>query len=153
MPLGIRRHATRLRNFWGRPAADKILRLEALAVLIVVRGALRGLSFARVKRLLERGVGNRPPERKRGHSREAVINAVQAAADDVRGTDCLTQALGLRFLLARRGYAADVHVGVARAEDGRMLAHAWVESGSVTALCGTADLSRRATGAVLDFDL
>lgn len=39
---------------------------------------------------------------------------------------CLTQALAARWLLARAGYTADLKIG-ARREDGRFLAHAWLE--------------------------
>ena len=41
---------------------------------------------------------------------------------------CLTQALACRWLLARRGYDADLKLGVRRSEDGSgIVAHAWLE--------------------------
>jgi len=43
---------------------------------------------------------------------------------------CLTQALVLQYLLLRRGDdAAELHIGVAKGEDGTLQAHAWVERG------------------------
>ena len=39
---------------------------------------------------------------------------------------CLTRALALQRLLARRGWPASLHVGVRR-DRGALLAHAWVE--------------------------
>jgi hypothetical protein len=41
-------------------------------------------------------------------------------------SQCLTTALTLQWLLARRGIATDLRLGVRR-KDGRMEAHAWVE--------------------------
>jgi hypothetical protein len=43
---------------------------------------------------------------------------------------CLTQALVLQYLLLRRGDTlAKLHIGVAKGEDGELLAHAWIERG------------------------
>lgn len=44
------------------------------------------------------------------------------------GGTCLPQALATHVLLEREGYAARLHIGVAKDEDGRLQAHAWVES-------------------------
>jgi hypothetical protein len=152
LPASVRTVLQRLRSFRRRPAAGKRLRLQALAVLVAVRTALRILPFKRVKRVLERAGARRATASARA-SREDVIEAVQAAARHVRRADCLTQALTLRFLLVREGYPAKVHIRVARRADGRLRAHAWVQSGPVTAPCGAADLSGRSDREMPDFDV
>jgi hypothetical protein len=50
-----------------------------------------------------------------------------AARHGFPSATCLTQALAVQVLLARRGYPAILHVGVAR-HDKELKAHAWVES-------------------------
>ena len=40
----------------------------------------------------------------------------------------LNQALVTQMLLARRGYPALLHIGVAKGKEGQFQAHAWVES-------------------------
>jgi Transglutaminase-like superfamily len=40
----------------------------------------------------------------------------------------LNQALATQMLLARRGYPALLHIGVAKGKEGQFQAHAWVES-------------------------
>jgi len=42
--------------------------------------------------------------------------------------NCLVRAMVARSLLRRRGYTSRVVVGVARASEGRLTAHAWVEN-------------------------
>ena len=51
-----------------------------------------------------------------------------AASRRVPKATCLTQAIALRTLLARDGKESELRIGVAKAEDGRLEAHAWLES-------------------------
>jgi hypothetical protein len=41
---------------------------------------------------------------------------------------CLTEALTVQLLFWRRGYPADLRIGVAKQQNGKLIAHAWVES-------------------------
>src|SRR5689334_22844898 len=41
---------------------------------------------------------------------------------------CLAQALVVQLLYKRRGIPANLHIGVAKREQGRLEAHAWIES-------------------------
>ncbi len=59
---------------------------------------------------------------------EETSGAVQTAARFVPGATCLTQALALRALLARRGRASTLTLGV-RNPVGALEAHAWLEAG------------------------
>lgn len=67
----------------------------------------------------------------------AVAWAVTHAARLIPAATCLTQAIAARRLLAARGIASQVRVGVARGGDGRLLAHAWLEHDGATVLGGT----------------
>jgi len=50
--------------------------------------------------------------------------------------NCLVQAMVARELLRRQGCASRVVVGVARGEDGRLSAHAWLEGASRSPVVG-----------------
>jgi hypothetical protein len=42
------------------------------------------------------------------------------------GRHCLTRAMVLEILLRRRGYPAEIKIGVARDDSGKLIAHAWL---------------------------
>jgi hypothetical protein len=69
-----------------------------------------------------------------------LVRAVRAASRLVPQATCLTQAIALHYLLARRGRAARIHIGVRRAESGGFESHAWVELDGVVVI-GGGDLS------------
>ena len=56
-----------------------------------------------------------------------VATAVQACSRYVPYASCLTQALAARTLLGLRGQNSQLKIGVDRDEDGKFMAHAWVE--------------------------
>jgi hypothetical protein len=56
-----------------------------------------------------------------------VGRAVCRAARLVPRATCLSQALATIWLLAGRGHAASLRIGVKRGDAGELLAHAWVE--------------------------
>ncbi len=45
-----------------------------------------------------------------------------------RGSNCLVRALATQTMLARYGYLSELKIGVRKSEDGRLAAHAWLES-------------------------
>jgi hypothetical protein len=53
--------------------------------------------------------------------------AVSLAGRYVPRATCLTQALAMQILLKREGIAVQLHLGVAKDEQGRVTAHAWLE--------------------------
>jgi hypothetical protein len=58
--------------------------------------------------------------------------AVERAARCVPGAQhCLTQALAVKLLLARRGVPTELRIGVTKSPLGPLKAHAWLESDSV----------------------
>jgi hypothetical protein len=64
---------------------------------------------------------------------------------------CLTEAVVAQVMLARRGHPATLRIGVARSEEGRFEAHAWVESGG-RVMIGGHELGRYAPLAALEAD-
>jgi hypothetical protein len=64
-------------------------------------------------------------------SAERVAWAVSRVSRFVPGASCLTQALATRVLLSRRGFEGRLRVGVAKADNGKLEAHAWIERDGV----------------------
>ncbi len=56
-----------------------------------------------------------------------VTSAVGFCSLYVPYASCLTQALAVRTLLGFRGQSSELKIGVDRDEDGKFMAHAWVE--------------------------
>lgn len=118
-----------LRKFAALPARDQILVATATGLVALMRVALIVIPFPRVKALVERGA----PERSDFEPHEMdelrrIVWAVGATARRLLGDKpCLTQALVAQWLLARRGFATTLQVGVKKADDGALLAHAWLE--------------------------
>jgi transglutaminase superfamily protein len=54
--------------------------------------------------------------------------AIRIASLCVPRATCLPRALAAQLLLVQRAYPADLQIGVARTEDGKLEAHAWVTS-------------------------
>lgn len=108
---------------------ERVLLIKVVLLLGVVRLGLSLLPFWAVWRLLNRAAEVSiasaaadpfPPSR--------IAQAVTMSSPYVLGArPCLAQALAVRLLLRRRGYPARLRLGVARGEEGRLQAHAWVE--------------------------
>jgi Transglutaminase-like superfamily len=128
-------------KFLRLPSHDRRLVLRAALLLGGIRLGLSLLPFTVLRGLLARvSVG---PSRLDNASRSSVdrpVWAVAAAGRYVPKATCLVQALALQVLLMRQGYGGRLCIGVAKGQQGRLEAHAWVESqGRVLlggAICG-----------------
>jgi hypothetical protein len=70
-----------------------------------------------------------------------LVRAIRASSRLVPKATCLTQAIALHYLLARRGHQGRIHIGVRRLDSGSFESHAWVElDGEV--VIGGEDLDR-----------
>src|SRR2546428_6735256 len=69
---------------------------------------------------------------------ERIAWALSVARRVVPQATCLPQALAAEALLTRSGHPADLRIGVIKTDRGRLVAHAWVESGGGT-LVGALD--------------
>lgn len=135
-----------LRKAFGRPPADWWLLLRAGGLLMLIRLGLTLLPFRRVRQLADR-YGRSAPGREAAPEAELARLAwavSRMARFVVADRPCLTQALALQLLYARRGHASELRIGVAKEADGRFLAHAWVEQAGRVVI-GGADSPRRFT--------
>jgi hypothetical protein len=109
--------------------------LRATGLLVVARLALRALPLRKVLAWASPPADRSTPPQERGLQR--LIWAV-----DVVGwrlfprNPCLTQAIAVQRLLRRRGYPAELRIGVRKGEDASLDAHAWVESGGEVVIGG-----------------
>lgn len=74
--------------------------------------------------------------------RQRIVWAVTAASRVVPRATCLPQALATQTLLARRGYPAQLRIGVAKSDAGLLEAHAWVESDGQVVVGNVRNLAR-----------
>jgi hypothetical protein len=120
---------SKLRKFLRLPSVERRLLIKAGFLLMGMRLALWLLAFPSLIRLVER----------LNHSRSEVLAtdpllvekiawAVQTSARYIPKATCLTQALAAQILLRRRGFQADLHIGVARDSSKQFQAHAWIVS-------------------------
>jgi hypothetical protein len=119
-----------LGKFLLLPSYDGWLLIKAALLMEAIKLSMLLLPLRTLIRFLTR-VADWPmgPWHVGYHSTDMVAWAVEMASRRTPGTkSCLTQALAAQMLLSRRGYIAVLHIGVARGEQGRFHAHAWLES-------------------------
>jgi len=116
----------RLVKFWQRSSAERCLYFEALIVLLIIRMAVKLFPLQRVLAYLKRFQTSEFLE-KSEVSLSQIVWSIRAVGRYLPGGgNCLVQALTGQFMLVRRGYEAQIQIGVTR-ENGEFQAHAWVE--------------------------
>jgi hypothetical protein len=129
----MRRLHSLLRLTWR----ERLLWLQALFVIGVVRLALWGLPFLGVQAALSKW-GQR--SRRSGSTAFGVPRVGQMVASASRyvpGATCLVQALAAQFLLAREGIFTELKIGVLK-NAGSLHGHAWLELEGKPVFGGTA---------------
>lgn len=130
-------------TFLKLPAEKRILLLKATLLLAVIRLALWILPFQMLRRLIVRITPSDADSPTTVDYATREVWAVKKASKYLPGfRNCLVQALAAQILLARRGNPAFLCIGVARAESGKLTAHAWLESNGDVILGDSADLSQ-----------
>lgn len=132
----------RARKFLSLSSPDKLLLIEAIALLTVVRLGLWVLPFRALWRLIVGMAKGLAAGRRASGNSERITWAVSVGSLYIPGATCLTQALTAYVLFARRGYPAQLRIGVAKDERGLLEAHAWVENEGKIVIGGGSDLSR-----------
>lgn len=119
---------TKLEKFSSLSAADRLLLVRAIVLLLLIRLSLSFFSFRRVQSLVSRLM--------RSHGRAARFPTVDRITWAVRAIGrhspisftCLPRALATKILLSRAGHDSTLQVGVTRDDAGKLEAHAWVEA-------------------------
>lgn len=128
------------RKFCRKSGFEQKLAVEAAATLTATWTGLRLMGYRRWRNLLARFL---PGPKQQAANQVSIDSNTQeeesrtiarmgaAAARHIPlETNCLEQSLTLWWLLRRRGYPADLRIGV-RKDTGRFEAHAWVEVNGV----------------------
>jgi hypothetical protein len=119
-----------LGKFLRLPAAERMLFLEAVLALAVIRLGLWVLPLQRLRDVIDHAVSRGPRAFVAdGSLPHLAARAVTRASVYVPKVTCLTQALTMQALLQRRGCAAELCIGLARGGRHRVEGHAWVEVG------------------------
>ena len=114
-----------LTRFFAQSQSDKTLLLRSFFCLWAIRIALWLFPFSVVRRLAS--VSRRASNA--AYPAGRVAWAVRAVSRHVPGARCLPQALTCQVLLARFGYPSRLEIGVAKDEQDKFGAHAWVVCG------------------------
>lgn len=133
----------RLGRFFRLGAADRARLAKAALVISAIRLALRLLPFRVVRRLLVRSTITANDLAKPDRAAVAQIAwAVAAAGRHMPwAATCLTRAMAAQMLLGRIGEPTHLHLGVAKDEQGRLKAHAWLESDGTIVIGDDGDIS------------
>ena len=131
---------SKLRRVFALSASDWVLLAQAWMWFVVVEVGLTCLPFQKALRVIQRTGIQRTFTAKEGiqvHStipERAAYCVGLAARAHVLNSTCLKKALVLYALLARRGFDAQLFIGAAKAIEGQLDAHAWLECQGKTLL-------------------
>jgi hypothetical protein len=123
---------SRLRKFLGLTPAHRRLLLEAAVWLGVARLAILTLPFRRIAPYLGRHMAQSPHglESQRQDLVERTSWAVQTASRHLPWEcTCLAQAMAGKAMLKRRGVPSTLYLGLAKAGEAQLQAHAWLRCG------------------------
>jgi hypothetical protein len=123
---------TRLGKLLAHSWPDRLLLLEALAWLVWSKLLLLSVPFRWIAPHLGRAQAESPSQisREALDLAERVSWAVQSVAQHVPlGLVCLPQAMAAKWMLRRRGLDSTLYLGLARPEELRFTAHAWLRVG------------------------
>jgi len=120
------------------PAMQRALLLQALLKVSLMRLSLYCLPRRTIQRLFTQQ--NQPPRSIHPIPQpDQIAYAVTTVSRYIPHATCLTQALAMQALLSHNGYSSQLHIGVAKADGGRLQAHAWVEYDGRVVLGGTTE--------------
>lgn len=122
-----------LRKLRSRSPGERSLLLRTAVVVAFSRAALFVVPFVRLKDYFARRAMNHPIRKDVPVAH--LVWAVRTAAVYIPRATCLTQVLAAKYQLDRSGRPSRIHIGVAN-ENGRFLAHAWLECEGETVLGG-----------------
>ena len=119
-------------KFMSLKLDKKLLLAEAVVLLGISRAVLKVVEFKRIAPYLGQHMNK--------HTKDADSEISISKAGQVRWavsvmskytpweSKCLVQAMAAKIMLRRRGIKSTIYLGVARDGQGKMIAHAWLES-------------------------
>jgi hypothetical protein len=122
-----------LRKFRSLKPGEHRLLLRTALVVAFSRVGLCVFSFVRLKDYLARRATDHPIPQDVPVA--SLVWAIRTTAAYIPRATCLTQVLAAKYQLERSGRRSRIHIGVAN-ENGRFLAHAWLECEGETVLGG-----------------
>jgi hypothetical protein len=132
----------RIRKFLQLPFVEKVLLIEATALLGAIRLGLIVLPFSTLRRILGAVTPMSRDHRRRDDrddvvARDRIVGVVETVGRSLPaiGT-CLTQALAAHVLLRRSGHPSNLRIGVTRNAGGSFAAHAWLEHEGIILIGG-----------------
>ena len=123
----------KLRRYLGLGSRHFGILCRALIVVISVRLILTFVKY----RKISQWITLHSPRGDKSQSPYVVAWAVKHSSRLVPFASCLTQALALQFMLARRGHSSAIRVGVKNDDTSSFRAHAWVIWEDVVLIGGT----------------
>ncbi len=141
-----------INKFRALPFKEKLLFAESLFLLTVLRLGLSLLSFKTLLSLLEK-VRQKHGERIYGqHAIDRMAWIVDVSSRYLPFSTCLTKALTLQILLARKGLPYSLNIGVFKTDEGKLDAHAWLKSEGRIVIGHLEDLSKYSLLPLNEFD-
>lgn len=127
-----------LGSFYQLPRHEKRLLISALFLLGTVRVGLWTTSFLRLRVLLEALPKDTFPLRSNLRSDPNRISwAVAKAGHVVPHSTCLSRALAIQAMLRGQDIKSSLNIGVAKAGEQQVVAHAWIECNGSLIECGS----------------
>jgi hypothetical protein len=124
----------RILKFRAITFREKMLFIEALFLQLIAGLLLRVIPFRWVPGLLARAQGTGDSGSGTRNEEQEMLFMLKAAARRAVTVSpwknkCLVQSLSLRLMLNRRGIASHLSFGVAKGENGKVVAHSWIKVG------------------------
>lgn len=132
----------RIDKFLKLSGRDQLLLLYAATVLAAAVLGLRLFPWMMLQRPLVRlaNWSSRFASARRP-SAQQITRAIRIASSCIPKATCLPRALAAQLLLIQNAYPAEVLIGVAKNEDQKLEAHAWVSIGNDIVIGGVDDLN------------
>ncbi len=124
----------RLKNFLKRSNADKLLLIKSFMLCGIVRFVIAFVPFKRVKDHI--GIHNKESSFDIDSSHYKFIRKVAWAVNRASQitpwkSKCLVQAITAQRILRRHNIYSTLYLGVAKGNEKKIIAHAWLRSGAI----------------------
>jgi hypothetical protein len=132
----------RIQKFLKLSGRDQLLLLYAATILAAIVLGLRLFPWMTLQRHLVR-LANWSSRfvSKRRPSAQRIARAIRIASSSIPKATCLPRALAAQFLLIQNAHPVELQIGVAKNENRKLEAHAWVTSGSDIIIGGVDDIN------------